>query len=256
MQEIKWYLNKKKLSYWVIGKGSNSLFDDRGFDGLVILNKINFFAFEEGDLHVGAGYSFSLLGSQTARKGWGGLEFASGIPGSVGGAIYMNAGANGQETCNSLSYVGSIDQQGEFVEKKKEELFFGYRTSAFQSSGDIIVSGKFRLEKEKSARKKQLEIIDYRTHTQPYGEKSVGCIFRNPKNHSAGVLIEKCGLKGKQIGGAQVSIIHGNFIVNRGGAKAEDVLALADYVKETVLEKMGCELEMEVRAVPYLLENN
>ncbi len=256
MEEIRKYAAREKIPFWALGKGSNSLFDDRGFDGLVILNKIDFIEFDEENLHVGAGYSFSLLGAQTAKKKWGGLEFASGIPGSVGGAIYMNAGANGMETCEPLMAVGYIDEEGNYLEKKKEELSFSYRTSSFQSMNGIIVSGRFKLEQVDGARAKQLQIIEYRTATQPYGEKSAGCIFRNPKEGSAGTLIEECGLKGLRIGGAEVSKLHGNFIVNRGEATAQDVLELAKIVREIVKEKTGNELEMEVRPIPYRLGEN
>jgi len=252
MQELKKYINREQTPYWVVGKGSNSLFDDRGFDGLVILNKIDFIEFDEGTLHVGAGYSFSLLGAQMARKKWGGLEFASGIPGSVGGAIYMNAGANGMETCGHLTHVGVIDSKGDIVEK--QDLSFSYRTSPFQKTDEIIVSGRFKLEKMEEARAKQLKIIEYRTKTQPYGEKSAGCVFRNPNDVGAGALIEQCGLKGKRIGGAEVSTLHGNFIVNRGDAKASDVLELASYLKATIREKTGRDLELEIRSIPYQLE--
>lgn len=249
MQELRLFLNRENIPYWVVGKGSNSLFDDQGFNGMIILNKIDFFEFDEGVLHVGAGYSFSLLGVQMARKKWSGLEFASGIPGSVGGAIYMNAGANGKETCNTLTHVGVIDKSGEFLEMASPA--FSYRTSPFQNSEDIIVSGRFQLIKYEQARKDQLEIVEYRMRTQPYGEKSAGCIFRNPDTIGAGALIEECGLKGKRIGGAEVSTLHGNFIINRGEATTSDVLELAKYIKETIREKTGHELEMEVRPIPY-----
>ena len=249
MQELMLFLNRENMPYWVVGKGSNSLFDDRGFDGMIILNKIDFFEFDEGALHVGAGYSFSLLGAQMARKKWGGLEFASGIPGSVGGAIYMNAGANGKETCDTLTHVGVISKSGEFVEV--EDPVFSYRTSPFQKKEDIIVSGRFQLIKYELARKDQLEIIEYRMRTQPYGEKSAGCIFRNPDAAKAGLLIEESGLKGKRIGGAEVSTLHGNFIINRGGATTSDVLKLAAYIKEEIRKKTGHELEMEIRPIPY-----
>ncbi|MBF5058669.1 UDP-N-acetylmuramate dehydrogenase [Candidatus Neptunochlamydia vexilliferae] len=251
MIALRKYINREKIPYWVVGKGSNSLFDDRGFDGLVILNKIDFIEMEEGSLYVGAGYSFSLLGAQTARKGWGGLEFASGIPGSVGGAIYMNAGAGGAEACDVLTSVGWIDVEGNFIETPRKELTFSYRTSPFQKKEAMIVSGRFQLEKVEGARKKQLEIIAYRTGTQPYGDKSAGCIFRNPKEKGAGALIEACGLKGKRIGGAEVSPMHANFIVNRGDATAADVLELARFIQEEVRQKTGHNLQMEVRKVPH-----
>ncbi len=251
LQALLHHCQDEQLPFLVIGKGSNCLFDDRGFDGLVILNKIAFCNWNFPIVHVGAGYSFSLLGTQTARKGFAGLEFASGIPGSVGGAVYMNAGANGAETCDTLMEVEFINQQGQLETLTRDQIDFSYRFSSFQTRKGAIASAKFRLQMCEEARKKQLGIIDYRTKTQPYSDKSAGCVFRNPKPHSAGALIEQCGLKGKHIGGAEVSILHGNFIVNKGGASARDIFELAELVKTTVKEKMGIDLELEIRCISY-----
>ena len=251
MIEIHAFCKKQALNFWIVGKGSNSLFDDRGFNGLIILNKINFFDFDEGKLHVGAGYNFSLLGTKMAQKGWGGLEFAAGIPGSIGGAIYMNAGANGTETAHTLKQVGYIDGKGAFIEKNIEELKFSYRFSSFQEIPSIIVSGKFELKPLDAARKNQLSLLNYRISTQPYGEKSAGCIFRNQDTISAGALIEKYGLKGKEVGGAKISMKHGNFIVNTGKATAKDVQRLIAIIQNTIKEKTGKQLHIEVCSVPY-----
>ena len=251
LQLILKYCHAQKLPFFVVGKGSNCLFDDRGFNGLVISNKITFCNFEWPIIHVGSGYSFSLLGTQTARQGWSGLEFASGIPGSVGGAIYMNAGANGTETCESLIEVTFINEKAESEILRRDQITFSYRTSTFQTLKGVIVSAKFLLLPQESARKTQLSIIDYRTRTQPYSDKSAGCVFRNPQTHSAGALIQLSGLKGKRIGGAEVSTVHANFIVNKGGATAQEILELASLVKLTVKEKTGIDLEMEIRSIPY-----
>jgi UDP-N-acetylmuramate dehydrogenase len=252
MREAVLFCYQHKLRFIVVGKGSNCLFDDQGYDGLVILNKIHFCHFLEGErVQVGAGYSFSLLGVQTARRKWAGLEFASGIPATVGGAIYMNAGANGTETCQALVDVTYITEEGEQVVLPLEKLEFAYRFSSFQKMRGAIVAATFQLSLSPEAREKQLKIIDYRTRTQPYGEPSAGCIFRNPQGNAAGALIEQSGLKGTRVGGAEVSTLHANFIVNAGEAKAADVLHLANLVKRTVHEKTGVDLEMEVRAIPY-----
>ena len=253
MEDIRKFLSREHLPFWVVGKGSNSLFDDCGFDGMVILNNIGFIEFEEGNLHVGAGYSFSLLGTQMSRKGWGGLEFATGIPGTVGGAIYMNAGASGAETKDVLTQVGIVNEYGEF--ETTTDLEFSYRSSSFQKRDDIIVSAHFKLSKKKSARQEQAEMIEYRMKTQPYGEKSAGCVFRNPHGSSAGALIERCGLKGKRIGDAQVSTLHANFIINRGKATGRDILELAGLIKEEVKRQTGKELEMEIRPIPYSIKD-
>lgn len=254
MQGLIAFCGREGLDYIVIGKGSNCLFDDRGFDGVAILNKISFCTIEGLRVHVGAGYSFSLLGVQTARKGLSGLEFASGIPATVGGAVYMNAGANKQETKDHLYEVSFVNEMGELEVLKKSDLHFAYRTSSFQKRKGAIVSVVFHLTENAEARKKQLAIIDYRTKTQPYGEKSAGCVFRNPVEGSAGALIEKSGLKGVGLGGAEVSLMHANFIINKADAKTKDVLALASQVQERVKESTGIELEMEIRCIPYSLK--
>jgi UDP-N-acetylmuramate dehydrogenase len=244
------YCLEAKIHYLVIGKGSNVLFNDRGFNGLVILNKIDFFEENEmGEFHVGAGYSFSRLGTQTARKGWSGLEFASGIPGTVGGAVFMNAGANGKETMEAIKSVDFIDRDGLLCCLDKSEVVFKYRYSSFHEWGGAIVGATFSLLPSETARKKQIDIIEYRTKTQPYGKKSAGCIFRNPDGGHAGQLIEKSGLKGTRIGGAEVSELHGNFIVNTEGASASDVSRLIRHIKEQVKKQMDVDLHDEVRVI-------
>lgn len=243
-----------RLPYFILGKGSNTLFHDDGLEGLVIGNRINFLKqLDELTWHVGAGYSFSLLGTQTARQGLSGLEFASGIPGSVGGAIYMNAGANGRETCDSLVSVDFISQEGLLVTLPKSELKFDYRFSSFQLLKGAIAGATFQLEKESSARQKQLTIFNYRKQTQPYDAKSAGCIFRNPNQKHAGALIEQSGLKGKTIGGAQISVVHGNFLINTGCASSSEVTQLIELVRSEVKRATGIEMESEIRVVPFLL---
>jgi UDP-N-acetylmuramate dehydrogenase len=252
MQEILLYCHEHHLPYFILGKGSNTLFDDQGFDGLVIANRIDFLTRQDNDCwHVGAGYSFSLLGTQTARQGLSGLEFASGIPGSVGGAVYMNAGANGHETCEHLVEIDYVTNKGELISLKSKDLEFHYRSSSFQTMSGAIVGAKFKLIPCQTARDKQLKILDYRKKTQPYGAKSAGCIFRNPSCGQAGALIDQNGLKGLTIGGAQVSTVHANFVVNTGNASANDVLSLIKLITHTVFEKTGIELESEVRQVPF-----
>ena len=247
LQEVIACCHERNLRYFVLGKGSNTLFSDEGFNGVVIHNKIHFCEEKEGEFYVGAGYSFSLLGSQSVRKGFTGLEFASGIPGSVGGAIYMNAGANGQETFQTLVEVTFVDGEGIHTLRS---FNFGYRFSCFQNKKGAIAAARFQLKASGAARSRQLEIIDYRTKTQPCGDQSAGCVFRNVEGGvSAGALIEKAGLKGFSIGGAEISPVHANFIVNRQGAKAQDVLALASYVKKVVQEKTGYTLEMEIKVI-------
>ncbi len=238
--------------YFILGKGSNCFFDDRGFDGVVIHNKIDFCTFSSASqVKVGAGYSISLLGTQTARQGLSGLEFACGIPGSVGGAIYMNAGAHGHQTCDFLSSVDFLTEEGELLLLTQDQLQFGYRSSPFQKMAGVIVGATFTLTPDEGARKRQLDMISYRTRTQPYRDKSAGCVFRNPPAASAGALIEARGLKGLAIGGALVSPTHANFIVNKGGASTQDVLNLVELIKTQIKDSHGLDLHMEVIHVPF-----
>ncbi len=250
-QAIMRYSSHHNIPHIVIGKGSNTLFDDRGFKGLVIYNRLQSISFNDQVVKADSGYSFSLLGVKTALKGLGGLEFASGIPGSVGGAIFMNAGANNAETSNVLQSVGYINKEGQLHVLEKKDLKFSYRKSLFHELEGFIAFGTFHLKKCEKARKTQLDIIKYRTSTQPYKDLSIGCIFRNPKDNSAGALIEQCGLKGFAHKGAAVSNMHANFIVNKESAKASDVLNLIEIIKKQVKSKKGIELREEIRYIPY-----
>ena len=251
-QEALSFCYRKNLPFMILGKGSNTLFDDKGYPGLIILNKIQSIDWQDSQVTVGGGYSFSLLGSQSAKKELSGLEFAAGIPGTVGGAIFMNAGANAQETCTTLLKVEYIDHKGCYRVYDKKELMFSYRFSSFQDWQGCIVGATFNLTVKDGVRVKQKEMIDYRMKTQPYKNPSIGCIFRNPdKSMSAGALIEKCGLKGMRVGGAFVSEMHANFIVNLEEATAQDVLKLIALVKKVVMEKTGKILEIEVKYIPY-----
>lgn len=240
------------LPYFILGKGSNSLFDDRGFNGVVIANKIEGIVDEgSGVFWAGAGVSFALLGVRAARQGWAGLEFAAGIPGSVGGAVFMNAGASGSETCDSLCSVEYVSEAGELRTLSRAELSFGYRSSSFQQWAGAIAAARFALTANALARKRQIEIVRGRHQTQPYSDKSAGCIFRNAEHSSAGALIDQAGLKGLRIGDAAVSLRHANFIVNIAEAKACDVLALIEAVHSAVKERCGVSLCCEVRYIKY-----
>jgi len=161
----------------------------------------------------------------------------------------MNAGACGSEVCNVIEEVVAIDPEGNLHHLKKGDLQFSYRWSCFHENRWVVAAASFRLTRSRDAREKQLSILEKRMKSQPYSEKSCGCVFRNPKEESAGALIERCGLKGAKRGGAEVSTLHANFIINTGGASAEDVRSLAEYVKQQVKEQKGIELEMELRSV-------
>lgn len=247
LQELLSFCYKEGMRFFILGKGSNCLFDSQGLDALVIQNKIDFCSEEEpGHFVVGAGYSFSLLGTQTAKRGWSGLEFASGIPASIGGALFMNAAAQGQETSTHLVYVDYVEQDGKIRRYMKEELTFSYRFSSFQKMKGAIYRACFILKPSLEARKKQLQLLQARVSTQPYQEKSAGCVFKNPACSAAGRLIEQCGLKGYRIGGAEVSTIHANFLINAQDATSQDFLDLREYVRKEVERQTGVKLEPEV----------
>lgn len=252
MKEAFSWAREQEIPVLILGKGSNCLFHDRGFDGLVLLNKIDFCHWEENEVEVGAGYSFSLLGVQSARKGFSGLEFASGIPATVGGAVFMNAGANNQETSGSLKNVSFLHLDGKETIFSKEELLFSYRFSSFQNMPGAIISARFALKPSLEARSHQLEILSRRLKTQPYKEKNIGCIFRNPTSQiTAGKLIDQCGLKNYAVGGAKISEMHANFMINAKDATAQDVLELIEKVRISVREKTGYELEPEIRLIGF-----
>ena len=247
----------------VIGNGSNILFSDNGFDGLVI--KIgkgfsNLDIISEGDelvIEAGAGALLSAFGNTIAGEGYKGAEFCCGIPGSVGGAVFMNAGAYGREMKDIITEVTYIDPVTlEIGTMKGEDCEFGYRTSFFEKSGMIILKAKAVLEKGDKT-----EILDYvaelrskRTNSQPLEMPSAGSTFKRPTGYYAGALIEQAGLKGFALdeSGAMVSAKHAGFVVNVGGtASATDIYRLIRYVIDKVEETSGVRLEPEVRLIGF-----
>lgn len=251
MQQMLLYAAHQQMPFFILGKGSNTLFDDRGFDGLVILNAIEGCCQVDHTFTVGSGYSFPRLGQVTAKLGYQGLEFAAGIPASVGGAIFMNAGAGGQQTFDCLHSVDYVTMSGECIRLHKGEMQWGYRHSCFQEMTGAIVGGCFELSTEVGAHQRQRLLVDYRLETQPYKMKSAGCVFRNPIGQSAGRWIEELGLKGMRVGGVSVSTKHANFIVNDQGGSAEDVRTLILLIQERVLNEKGMLLEEEIRYIPF-----
>lgn len=246
-------IRKYKVRWRAIGRGSNLLVSDNGIEGVVIKlgNSLNHLELEGTLLTVGAGFSLVGLAVQISRKGLSGLEFASGIPGSVGGAVYMNAGAHGSDISKILTEAHILFEDGSLQWLTNEEMEFSYRTSVLQEKRPgIVVEAKFQLEK--GEREKIIAVMqknkDYRKETQPWDLPCAGSIFRNPLPNYAGKLVEEAGLKGYQIGGAKISDMHGNFIINAGNAKACEVLELIDHVKRTIfkLNKVKMETEVEI----------
>lgn len=247
-------LEKAEEPYFILGRGSNVLFDDRGFEGTVIVNKMTGTKWQAASVWAAGGVNFAYLGMQSARKGFSGLEFAAGIPASVGGAIYMNAGAKGQEVKDVVESIDYINDQGVLQTLGASEVNFAYRTSSFQGKKGCIVGATFRLHPCVEALVRQKQWLQERIDSQPYKAKSCGCIFRNPQGDSAGRLIEACGLKGKAIGDAKVSMHHANFIINQGNATCEQIIQLLCLVQQEVKRQTGILLEREVRLIPYRIK--
>ena len=240
---------REGVRFMIIGKGSNLLFSDKGFDGAVISTAAMDHITVDGT-HVCAecGAALSRVSSVAAEADLAGLEFAHGIPGSVGGAVFMNAGAYRGEMAHVVESARVLF--GDRIEDvPAEELRFSYRYSALQENGGVVLSVDFRLHPGKKEESLLLirDLDARRREKQPLDRGSAGSFFKRPKDGFAGALIEEAGLKGASVGGAQVSPKHAGFIVNNGNATCEDVLKLKDLVVRTVREKSGIELEMEVR---------
>ncbi len=239
----------------VIGKGSNILVPDSGIPGIVIslgslMSRVEWL--NETDVYVEAGLSLPRLAKLAADRGLAGIEFASGIPGTVGGGVVMNAGAHGGEMADVVRRVHAIDSSGELRVFERDELAFAYRRSRFSKNDEYIVVGaelSFTPEDPRVIRERMKEFARQRRTTQPLGRPSSGSVFKNPPGDYAGRLIQAAGLKGARIGQAQVSPVHANFIVNCGGATADDVMRLIDHVRNRVLQMFGVELQLEVEII-------
>ncbi len=239
-----------EIPYTLIGQGANVLVSDLGIQGLVIVNKTKEIKFLPHDfVEVDSGVNLVELSREVGKRGLGGLERMTRVPGSVGGAIFMNAGDTGKKEFfgDLVVSIAIIDKEGKVKKLYKEDASFTYRTSRFQTSGEIILSAKLQLPKmtQKEIDDKVADILQ-RKQRHPAGP-SVGSTFRNPEGGHAGELIEKVGLKGTVIGGAKISEQHGNFIINTGQAKATDIKQLIDLMKKTVKEKFDVQLQEEVR---------
>lgn len=242
--------NKYKRSFYVIGNGTKLLVLDRGIRGVVvkISNVLDDVQFSEDDVLAGSGGSISHLSMLAAQRGSSGLEFAIGIPGTVGGAVVMNAGAHGQSIGDIVTSVTVLDMRGEIRVLSRENIAFDYRKSSLQDSREIILKARFKLKKGECARiqGKMEELIQWRRKTQP-SLPNAGSMFKNPKDDYAARLIDAAGLKGARIGDAQVSNEHANFIVNLEKARAEDVLALMCVIQQEVYNRFDVCLMPEIK---------
>ena len=244
---------EQAVRYYLLGNGSNILFADEGYRGAVIDTTAMKMepAFDGTQVTAGAGLRLSALCTAALEHGLTGLEFAYGIPGTVGGAVYMNAGAYGGEMKDVLISVRYLTAEGEIVEASAAALDLGYRHSVFEENGGCVLSARFHLEQGDPAaiKARMNELMAKRVDKQPLDKPSAGSTFKRPAGAFAAALIDQCGLRGYRHGGAAVSDKHCGFVVNLGGATCADVLALCEEVRAIVKEKTGYDLEKEIRVV-------
>ena len=277
---------EKSLPYFTLGNGTNLLVADKGFEGVVITLAGEFSKISDmgtGSFKVGAAVPLGRFARMALKQGYAGIHKLAGIPGTIGGAIYMNAGAYGQEIGTHCTQVATLDANGNIREYSNNDCAFGYRRSAFQKAGaahpagrafdedraqaETILSATFQLanaagntageSQEQTVARLEAELAECmakRKATQPLNMPNAGSTFKRlergsadmPQQVAPGYYIEQAGLKGYRIGGAEVSTLHANFIVNAGGATAKDILDLSDYVKASVAKKFGVELQREI----------
>jgi UDP-N-acetylmuramate dehydrogenase len=246
---------KHQVPVLILGNGSNLLVLDGGFRGLVIENRCDGSSLQALDsglaiLHAESGAALPGLANRLGRQGWSGLEWAIGVPGTIGACVLGNAGAHGSSISDSLLKVEVLDAEGARW-LAKEELDLGYRTSRLKHSpGTVILAAELELRRDdpKACIARMSGFVEHRRQTQPTGA-SVGSMFKNPPGDFAGRLIERAGLKGMRVGRMQVSELHANFFVNQGGASAADVLELVELVRRQVKAGFGVDLELEIEVV-------
>jgi len=239
------------VDYMIFGNGSNMLVGDGGIRGVVIKPLLNDIRIEGLHAYVGAGVLLSRFSTELMKAGLSGLEFAGGIPGSIGGGVFMNAGAYGGALADRIVSVTYIDENLTLTKKSKEELKFGYRHTFFTNKKCIITECEFLLEEGDSDEIKE-KIAEYnkmRSDKQPLEFPSAGSVFKRPEGYFAGKLIEDSNLKGVRIGGAEVSKKHAGFIINADNASAKDVTELIAHIKKTVFDNFGVMLEEEVKLI-------
>lgn len=243
---------ENNISINYIGRGSNLLIFSGIIEGLTIVNNIKGYSINNDTnvLTVNSGECISSLAMKLAKEGYSGLEWAAGIPGSIGGAITMNAGAHSKCISDVLIDTTVLSYKNNLLAFNNKELDFSYRNSNIQNSNYFVVEGRFQLQKESkpgSALEKAKEYLEYRVNTQPYNQPSCGSVFRNPLNKQCGKLIEDCLLKGFSFFGAEVSTKHANFIINQGDATGESIYTVMNFVEKTIKSKYNINLLKEVK---------
>ena len=251
LQKILQICRENKLEFFILGNGSNLLVSDKGYRGVVIQLWKNFSDIETEDntITVKAGALLSKVAAEALEESLTWMEFASGIPGTMGGAVMMNAGAYGGEMKDIIREVTVLTREGELLTLSKEEMNFGYRTSVVKEKGYVVISAELQLRKgdREEIRKVMDELKERRVTKQPLDMPSAGSTFKRPEGYFAGKLIMDAGLRGFSVGGAQISEKHCGFVVNKGDATAADVLGLIGEVQKRVQEKFGVALEPEVK---------
>jgi UDP-N-acetylmuramate dehydrogenase len=246
-------LHEYQTPWFKLGKGSNVLISDKGIRGIVIKlgEGLETLRFEDHLVYAGAAYGIIKLSVMSGKQGLTGLEFAGGIPGTVGGAVYMNAGAHGSDMSHVLKSAEVLLSTGELVQFQNDQLAFNYRHSILHDLQAIVTEAVFELAygDRKEIAAAMATYKDRRLRTQPLQSPCAGSVFRNPEGNYAAKLIEEAGLKGYTVGGAEVSTQHANFIVNSGHATAQDVLTLMDQIQARVYEQFGLHLIPEVLVV-------
>lgn len=244
---------QQNINLFILGSGSNVLIADHGFDGLVIKMENDNIIFNNEIVKAESGVKLQKMINQAIAKELSGLEFLLGIPGTIGGAVAGNVGEPKQWISQVLTQVEIVNEQNKIEVISKSECDFSYRSSRFKNSNDeVILSAEFQLKKAKQEeiQAKAKEFLNKRSQ-QPVNESCAGSVFKNPEGKKVWQLIEKVGLRGKQIGGARVSKQHTNFIVNTGGAKAEDVVILISLIKQQVRNKFGIQLQEEIKYIGF-----
>ena len=250
LKKVLYYLRKTEHEYFVLGNGTNLLVSDRGYDGVVIQigSKMSAIRVDGNRIYVQAGALLSQTAKQALDAGLTGMEFASGIPGSVGGGIVMNAGAYDGEMESIVESVTVLNEDGEFMVLDHDTMEFGYRSSIIKNRPFIVVEAVLKLEQgdKDSIKEKMDDFALRRRQKQPLEYPSAGSTFKRPEGYFAGKLIMDCGLRGYRIGGAQVSEKHCGFVINAANATSEDIAELMAEIQERVKEKFGVQLEPEV----------
>lgn len=243
------FAQEKNLPYFILGQGSNILVSDKGVRGMVIKMKNEKLKIKNCKIRGGAGLSLNKLLNIAKENSLSGLEFMAGIPGSLGGAVVGNAGAWQQNMGDKVERVKVLNEKGQFKWLNQVDCRFAYRQSRFKNSREVVLEVEINLNKDNKEKIKKEMVTNLKKRSHQPQEPSAGSVFINPKPQAAADLIEKCGLKGKKIGQAQISEKHANFIVNLGKAKAQDVLSLINLARETVKKKFDLDLALEINLI-------